>query len=178
VSDNRSALDALSAAEKAAVLDELLAARPDLRQPAEAYAARVMSGADRSAAAGDVEDSRGDPMTEHYRWETALDQRRRADPGIDDPDRRAAARDIRNARDIGYHLAQMRKQRSMTQAEVARAMGVSQARVSRMEHGDVEKMQVESVAAYVAAIGGHLRLVADFDQATTTFIDYTDALTA
>jgi hypothetical protein len=27
-------------------------------------------------------------------------------------------------------------------------------------------MQVESVAAYVAAIGGHLRLVADFDQAT------------
>ena len=24
--------------------------------------------------------ARGDPMTEHYRWETALDQRRRADP--------------------------------------------------------------------------------------------------
>jgi len=113
-------------------------------------------------------------MTEHYRWETTLDQRRRADPGIDDPARRAAARDIRNARDIGYHLAQMRKQRSMTQAEVARVMGVS---LARMEHGNTEKMQVESVAAYVAAIGGHLRLVADFDQATT-FIDYTDALTA
>jgi hypothetical protein len=32
-------------------------------------------------------------MTEHPRWETALDQRRRTDPGIDDPDRRAAARD-------------------------------------------------------------------------------------
>jgi len=111
-------------------------------------------------------------MTEHYRWETTLDQRRRANPGIDDPARPAAARDI------GYHLAQMRKQRGMTQAEVAQAMGVSQARVSRMEHGDIEKMQVESVAAYVAAIGGHLRLVADFDQATTTFIDYTDALTA
>ena len=118
-------------------------------------------------------------MTTHYRWETTLDKRRRADPGIDDPARRAAARDVRNARDIGYHLAQMRKQRGLTQAEVARAMGVSQACVSRMEHGDVEKMQVESVAAYVAAIGGHLRLVADFDQATaTTFIDYTDALTA
>ena len=65
-----------------------------------------------------------------------------------------------------------------TQAEVARAMGVSQARVSRMEHGDVDRMQVESIAAYVAAIGGHLRLVADFDQNTTTFIDYTDELTA
>jgi hypothetical protein len=57
VSDKRSALDALSAAEKAAVLDELLAARPDLRQPAGAYAAQVMAGADRSAVAGDAEDA-------------------------------------------------------------------------------------------------------------------------
>ncbi len=114
-------------------------------------------------------------MTARYRWETTLEERRRADPGIDDPARRVAARKVR---DIGYHLAQMRKQRGITQAEVARAMGVSQARVSRMEHGDIERMQVESIAAYVAAIGGHLRLVADFDQATTTFVDYTDALTA
>jgi predicted XRE-type DNA-binding protein len=117
-------------------------------------------------------------MTKHYRWDTTLDERRRDDPGIDDPDRRAAARDARNTRDVGYHLAQMRKQRGLTQAQVAQAMGVSQARVSRMEHGDVERMQVESIAAYVSAIDGHLRLVADFGQATTTFIDYTEALTA
>jgi predicted XRE-type DNA-binding protein len=117
-------------------------------------------------------------MNTHYRWETTLEERRCADPGIDDPARRVAARNVRNARDIGYRLAQMRKQRGLTQAEVARAMGVSQARVSRMEHGDVERMQVESIAAYVTAIGGHLRLVADFDEATTTFIDYTDVLTA
>jgi hypothetical protein len=38
-------------------------------------------------------------MTRHYRWDTTLDERRRDDPGIDDPDRRAAARDTRNARD-------------------------------------------------------------------------------
>jgi predicted XRE-type DNA-binding protein len=54
------------------------------------------------------------------------------------------------------------RQRGMNQAEVARAMGVSQARVSRMEHGDVERMQVGSIAAYITAIGGHLRMVADF----------------
>ena len=57
MSDKRSALDALSAAEKAAVLDELLAARPDLRELAEACAAQVMTGADRSAVADDVEDA-------------------------------------------------------------------------------------------------------------------------
>ena len=55
--DKSSALDALSTAEKAAVLDELLAARPDLREPAEAYAAQVMTDADRSAVADDVEDA-------------------------------------------------------------------------------------------------------------------------
>jgi hypothetical protein len=56
-------------------------------------------------------------MTTHYRWETTLDERRRANPGIDDPARRAAARGIRNARDIGYHLAQMRKQRCRARSE-------------------------------------------------------------
>src|SRR5260370_27250121 len=55
VNDKRSALDTLSAAEKATVLDELLAARPDLRETAEAYAVQVMTDADRSAVADDVE---------------------------------------------------------------------------------------------------------------------------
>ena len=55
MSGERSALEALSAAEKAAVLDELLAARPDLRDPAEACAVQVMTGADRVAVADDVE---------------------------------------------------------------------------------------------------------------------------
>ena len=55
MSGNRSALEALSAAEKAAVLDELLAALPDLREPAEACAVQVMTGADRAAVADDVQ---------------------------------------------------------------------------------------------------------------------------
>ena len=55
MSGKRSALDALSAAEKVAVLDELLTARPDLREPAEAHAARLMKDAGRSAVADDVE---------------------------------------------------------------------------------------------------------------------------
>ena len=55
MSGKRPALEALSAAEKAAVLDELLAARPDLREPAEAYAVQVIADADRVAVADDVE---------------------------------------------------------------------------------------------------------------------------
>ena len=54
MSDQRSALDLLFPVEKGAVLDELLTARPDLREPAEAHAARLMKDAERSAIADDV----------------------------------------------------------------------------------------------------------------------------
>jgi hypothetical protein len=55
VSVTRSALDAMSAAEKGELLDELLATRRDLRELAEAHAAARMSVEDRSAVAEDVE---------------------------------------------------------------------------------------------------------------------------
>jgi hypothetical protein len=51
---------------------------------------------------------------------------------------------------------------------------LSQARVARVEHGDVEKIQVEQVAAIGRALGPGCRL----RPGHTTFIDSTDALTA
>ncbi|HEY3260173.1 MAG TPA: hypothetical protein VGJ95_07870 [Pseudonocardiaceae bacterium] len=50
-----SALDALTAAEKGELLDVLLAARPDLREQANALAARHLSEEHRSRVADDVE---------------------------------------------------------------------------------------------------------------------------
>lgn len=52
-----SALTALSASEKATVLDALLDARPDLRELAETHAVRLMSYEDRAAVAHDVTDA-------------------------------------------------------------------------------------------------------------------------
>jgi hypothetical protein len=52
-----SALDALAPHEKAAVLEHLLAAQPELREPAEAFAVSLVSDEDRSAVANDVEDA-------------------------------------------------------------------------------------------------------------------------
>lgn len=54
VSRTASALAALSASEKATVLDEVLAVRPDLRELAETHATRLMSTEDRCAVANDV----------------------------------------------------------------------------------------------------------------------------
>jgi DNA-binding XRE family transcriptional regulator len=61
-----------------------------------------------------------------------------------------------------YRLAEIRKRRGMTQTEVARQMGVSQRRVSAIEHGE-EQATRGTLAAYVAALGGRLRLVAEFE---------------
>jgi hypothetical protein len=41
-------------------------------------------------------------------------------------------------------------------------MGVSQARVSRIEKGQLDKSEVETWAAYVKAVGGKLKIIADF----------------
>ncbi|MFF0083122.1 XRE family transcriptional regulator [Streptomyces canus] len=41
-------------------------------------------------------------------------------------------------------------------------MGVTQARVSRIEKGQLERSEVDALAAYVKALGGKLKIAADF----------------
>lgn len=60
----------------------------------------------------------------------------------------------------GWRLAELRKRREMTQDQVASRMGVSVARVSQIEAGDVSTQEV--LARYIAALGGTLKLIADF----------------
>ncbi len=63
-------------------------------------------------------------------------------------------------------LADVRKRQNATQVEVAAAMGVSQARVSRIEKGELERSEVDTLAAYVRALGGKLKIIADFGDET------------
>jgi DNA-binding XRE family transcriptional regulator len=63
-------------------------------------------------------------------------------------------------------LAEVRKRQHATQVEVAAAMGVSQARVSKIEKGELERSEVETLAAYVKALGGKLKIIADFGDET------------
>lgn len=41
-------------------------------------------------------------------------------------------------------------------------MGVSQARISKIERGDISRNEVDTLRAYVTALGGQLEIVADF----------------
>ena len=60
----------------------------------------------------------------------------------------------------GWRLAEMRKRRGLTQEQVAARMGISVARVSQIERGDVSTQDV--LNRYISALGGTLKLIADF----------------
>ena len=61
-------------------------------------------------------------------------------------------------------LAETRRQLGLAQKDLAAALGVSIARISQIEHGEVTSFEV--IARYVEALGGRLDLVADFGDRT------------
>ena len=97
-------------------------------------------------------------MSEFVRWE---DVEKRLGPMT--PERRAAAQSALEAEIAAYVLRELRKQHGLSQAQLAERMGVSQRRVSAIERGDMDRVEVSTVRSYVEALGGKVRLVADFD---------------
>lgn len=57
-----------------------------------------------------------------------------------------------------YRLRELREASNLTQVELASRLDVSQNRVSRIEHGDIERVQVDTLRKYVEAVGGRLRV--------------------
>ena len=95
------------------------------------------------------------------RWEDTKRQVRELNPDWDAPERvasRALSSAAMRAEQRGYQLAQLRKNTGLPQAQLATMMGVSQARVSQIEHGKVTK--VDAIRGYVEALGGTVDVVA------------------
>lgn len=57
-----------------------------------------------------------------------------------------------------YRLRELREASDLTQVELAARLHVSQNRVSRIEHGDIDRAQVDTLRKYVEAVGGRLRV--------------------
>lgn len=72
------------------------------------------------------------------------------------------ARQQIEARQSAYRLAEIRKEQGLTQGEVAKRIGISQSRVSQLERGELSKSELSTVDAYVTALGGRARIIADF----------------
>lgn len=59
-----------------------------------------------------------------------------------------------------YSLHEACKASGRTQVQVAKAIGVSQNRVSHMESGDMGATGIDSLRRYIAVLGGNLTLAA------------------
>jgi DNA-binding XRE family transcriptional regulator len=96
----------------------------------------------------------------YARWDEVRADGREADPRTADEQAagKAAARERREAYVRGHQLAEMRAAAGVTQAELADELGVSQARVSKIEHGEISGIDV--IRGYVAALGGSVDVVA------------------
>jgi DNA-binding XRE family transcriptional regulator len=106
-------------------------------------------------------------MTGYTKWDRAAYIERVGGPEEAERRRRELL-----GRQSGFRLAEERKRRGLTQAQLAKAMGVTSGRVSQIERGEVATM--DSVARYVEALGGRLDLVASFGDHTVA-VATTDA---
>lgn len=95
-------------------------------------------------------------MSAGRRWEDIKAEAHRRHPELTEPERRAKACAELDAYVAGHHLKELRKTLGKTQAEIAQVLGVSQSRVSQIENGNIDVMELETLRAYAAALGGHL----------------------
>ncbi|MDR0945691.1 MAG: helix-turn-helix domain-containing protein [Bifidobacteriaceae bacterium] len=60
-----------------------------------------------------------------------------------------------------YRLKELREASGLTQTDIAQRLGVSQARVSAIEHGDTGSTRLNTLRRYAQALGGRLRVEVD-----------------
>lgn len=82
--------------------------------------------------------------------------------GLSTDETRARARAVTIDYVHAYRLSEVRKQLERTQKDVAAIMGVDQSRISQIENGDLAHTELATLQSYVHALGGHVRIVADF----------------
>jgi DNA-binding XRE family transcriptional regulator len=97
------------------------------------------------------------------RWQTwdEIEAEAKAAGRLDETAVRAHA-DRMRAEQRAYRLAEIRRERGLTQAALAAEMHVSQKRVSAVERGELNRTELGTVAAYVEALGGKVEVVANF----------------
>jgi transcriptional regulator with XRE-family HTH domain len=97
------------------------------------------------------------------KWgETMSRAARRRTEGETDPVR-VLGRGLRAQRGVHLTLRTLREAAGKTQVDVKEASGIDQGDISRLEtRADFDDCQVETLQRYVAALGGHLDLVAVF----------------
>jgi DNA-binding XRE family transcriptional regulator len=105
-------------------------------------------------------------MSDYVKWKDVKAKGRAVDPRSDAEraESKHAARERLDAYARGHQLAEMRKAAGLTQAELAGLLQVSQARISKIESGEISGIDI--IRAYVTALGGTVDLVATLGDRT------------
>jgi predicted XRE-type DNA-binding protein len=98
-------------------------------------------------------------MTKHRNWKDVRAERIKTPA---DEARIAALKAELMAEIRAYRLAEVRKHQGLTQRDIAEALHVSQARISKMEQGDLQRTELSTIRRYVEALGGTIEIVASF----------------
>lgn len=101
-------------------------------------------------------------MPDRRRWRTwdEVEADAKAAGRIDE-DKVAEHRERMQNAERAYRLAEIRRRQGLTQRQVALMMHVSQRRVSAVERGELTRSELGTVEAYVRAIGGRVKVVAE-----------------
>ncbi|WP_327114345.1 helix-turn-helix domain-containing protein [Nocardia sp. NBC_01730] len=97
--------------------------------------------------------------TKYTKWSEVKAKARELDPRTED-ERAAGVARARGRRESyvrGHQLAEIRKAIGLTQTELAGLLDVSQARISKIESGEIAG--IDTIRAYVAALGGKVDVV-------------------
>jgi DNA-binding transcriptional regulator YiaG len=101
--------------------------------------------------------------TEYTSWAEVKNKARQVDPrSVAERVIGQVAAERRETFVRGHQLAEIRKAAGITQTDLAKVLGVSQARISKIEHGDISGVDV--IRAYVQGLGGTLELVASLGE--------------
>ncbi len=94
-------------------------------------------------------------------WREVKAKARKVDPTWDTPERVARRSRMRQemlAEVSGTQLAELRRQAGLTQVQLADATGLTQARISQIEHG--KDVSLDILRAYITGLGGQVEIVA------------------
>ena len=59
---------------------------------------------------------------------------------------------------LNQELAALRTRRGLSQAQLARRLGVSQPAIAKLESGRVKNLQLRTLVRWATALGGHVRV--------------------
>ncbi|GAB2798259.1 helix-turn-helix domain-containing protein [Streptomyces daliensis] len=103
-------------------------------------------------------------MSEHSSWDEVKGRMRERSAPVSETEwesRKQAARLATEAYVLGHHLRELREEQGLTQAQVAASLGISQARVSQVERGEIH--QLETMCTYAAALGAKVTLALEYE---------------